>query len=138
MFTPGNTLTSIVSAAIVLFAFCVMKSSFFKQVNQHFLAVENMRVFTKKTVTVTLLTVILTLVSACAIAFYFVYRMSYVLDVNGYDLTETAQYDILHIQTQFLFGILSLIFLWHSFCLWRTGILHTSDMRRPLTPLLGC
>ena len=111
MFTPGNTLTSIVSAAIVLFAFCVMKSSFFKQVNQHFLAVENMRVFTKKTVTVTLLTVILTLVSACAIAFYFVYRMSYVLDVNGYDLTETAQYDILHLQTQFLFGIFSLIFL---------------------------
>ena len=37
--------------------------------------------------------------------------MSYVLDVNGYDLTETAQYDILHLQTQFLFGIFSLIFL---------------------------
>ena len=53
----------------------------------------------------------LSLAFALAVTFYFVHRMDYVLKVNGIALTDTGYTDMLHLQVQFLFGILSMMAL---------------------------
>ena len=53
----------------------------------------------------------MTLVLALAVTFYFVHRMDYVREVNGIALTDVAYGDMLHLQVQFLFGILSMMVL---------------------------
>ena len=54
---------------------------------------------------------VLTLISAVAVTFYFVHRIDYVLQVNGITLTDTGYADVLHLQVQFLFGIISMMVL---------------------------
>ena len=55
--------------------------------------------------------VIVTLASALAVTFYFMHRIDYVLEVNGIELTGDGYADVLHLQIQFLFGIISLMSL---------------------------
>ncbi len=57
------------------------------------------------------LVTVVTLLSSFAITFYFVHRMNYVLGRNGVYLTDTSYSDLLHLQVQFLFGILSMMLL---------------------------
>ena len=54
---------------------------------------------------------VLTLVFAVAVTFYFVHRIDYVLEGNGLELDEEAYADVLHLQVQFLLGIISLMVL---------------------------
>ena len=54
---------------------------------------------------------LVTLVSALAVTFYFVHRIDSVLDVNGISLSDTGYADVLHLQMQFLFGIVSMMVL---------------------------
>lgn len=58
-----------------------------------------------------ILVIIVTLLSALAVTFYFVGRMEEVLSQNGIYLTDTGYTDVLHLQLQFLFGIISLMVL---------------------------
>ena len=53
----------------------------------------------------------LTLAAAFAVTVYFVHRIDYVLSGRGIDLSETSYADIMHLQVQFLFGIMSLMML---------------------------
>ena len=55
--------------------------------------------------------IVLTLLSALAVTFYFMHRIAYVLQVNGIELTDAGYSDVLHLQIQFLFGIISLMVL---------------------------
>ena len=55
--------------------------------------------------------VLLTLCSSVAVAFYFVHRIDYVLERKGIELSAAGYADVLHLQIQFLFGILSLMAL---------------------------
>ena len=55
--------------------------------------------------------VAVTLMSALAVTFYFVHRIGYVLEVNDITLTDTGYADVLHLQVQFLLGIISLMVL---------------------------
>ena len=54
---------------------------------------------------------VLSLGFSMAVAFYFVYRMNYVLEDSGLQLSEVNHSDLLHLQIQFLIGILSLMAL---------------------------
>ena len=55
--------------------------------------------------------IVVTLVSALAVTFYFMHRIDYVLEVNGHRAYRHGYADVLHLQMQFLFGILSLMVL---------------------------
>lgn len=52
-----------------------------------------------------------TLAAALAVTFYFGHRIDYVLESQGITLGETGYVDILHLQIQFMFGIMSLMVL---------------------------
>ena len=54
---------------------------------------------------------VLTLAAAFAVTFYFGHRIDYVLENQGIALSETGYLDILHLQIQFMFGIISLMVL---------------------------
>lgn len=49
--------------------------------------------------------------AAVAVTFYFAHRLDHVLEVNDINLTETAYADTVHLQVQFMFGIISLTVL---------------------------
>lgn len=51
---------------------------------------------------------VLSLIASFAVTFYFVQRINYVLEEKGINLSNTEFMDVLHLQIQFLFGILSL------------------------------
>ena len=51
------------------------------------------------------------LVAAFAVTVYFVHRIDYVLSEKGIDLSETSYADIMHLQVQFMLGIMSLMVL---------------------------
>ena len=53
----------------------------------------------------------MTLCSAGAVAVYFVHRIDYVLDLEGIQLSDSTYSDLLHLQIQFLIGIISLMSL---------------------------
>lgn len=55
--------------------------------------------------------IILTLCFSMAVVIYFVHRMDYVLNQSGITLTEANYSDLVHLQVQFLIGILSLMTL---------------------------
>lgn len=74
-------------------------------------AVRNLQIRKTRSFFPVIVTAIFTLIAALSIAWYFVQRMSQVLKASGYALNEVANYDLLHLQVQFLLGILSLTFL---------------------------
>ena len=55
--------------------------------------------------------ILLALLSSVAVAIYFVNRMRMVLNQTGLSLTDTAYADLLHLQIQFLIGILAMMAL---------------------------
>ena len=57
------------------------------------------------------LMILVTLCSSGAVAVYFVHRIDYVLDLEGIQLTDNIYSDLLHLQIQFLIGIISLMSL---------------------------
>ena len=53
----------------------------------------------------------ISLAASFAITVYFVHRIDYVLAGKGIDLSETSYADIMHLQVQLMFGIMSLMLL---------------------------
>ena len=51
------------------------------------------------------------LILAGAIGYYFVNRMNYMFGVHGVEVTDSVRYDLLHLQIQFLLGIIALSIL---------------------------
>ena len=90
-------------------------------------AVQNLHLTAHRSFLPGFIIAILTLSCSCAIALYFLQRMVYVLKVDGYSLSQTANYNLFHLQIQFLLGILSLVFLVSLFLLFVQR--YTSYMR---------
>lgn len=109
--TANDILTSALTTILVLGAYAFRQSSFFKQFEYRMFRKHSSQ--TRKTHFFGPILWIagVTLVAAISIALYFVQRMSQVLSTSGYKLDDTANYDLMHLQVQFLLGILSLIFL---------------------------
>lgn len=55
--------------------------------------------------------VVLTLILSMFVGIYFVDRMNYALEKGGVVLSDANYYDLLHLQIQFLFGILSMMMI---------------------------
>ena len=53
----------------------------------------------------------ITLAAALAVTVYFVHRIDYVLSGNGITLSDTSYANIMHLQVQFMLGIMSLMLL---------------------------
>jgi diguanylate cyclase (GGDEF)-like protein len=65
----------------------------------------------KSRVPIIIIAISAVIVAAVAVTFYFAHRLEHVLEVNDIDLTDTAYADTVHLQVQFMFGIISLTML---------------------------
>ena len=81
--------------------------------------------------------ILVTLCSAVAVAIYFVHRMDTVLEEYGITLSDYVYSDLLHLQIQFLIGILSLTALVILFLLLNRWYTTYMDREAKLDPLTG-
>ena len=110
---PSDIAADLITAAIVL-AFCVVARSQPWQQFQHRL--ELSRTLTggerrSRFSLILLLSSVFTIVSATAVTFYFTNRIDFVLEGLGVQLSDAGYNDVLHLQIQFLLGIVSLLIL---------------------------
>ena len=109
--TPSDVVTKLVTMAIVLVVWRLDRS---QRWNQFLFQVEAARKFSageRYHRLSMVLVLIVTTCSAVAVAIYFVQRMNKVLSQEGIQLSETHYEDLLHLQIQFLIGILSMMAL---------------------------
>lgn len=109
--TPNDVVTKLVTMAIVLVVWRLDRS---RRWNQFLFQVEAARKFSageRYHRLSMVLVLIVTTCSAVAVAIYFVQRMNKVLSQEGIQLSETHYEDLLHLQIQFLIGILSMMAL---------------------------
>ncbi len=108
----NNFITMLITSFLVLLCWKIYNSPFFERCQQYE-AVTNSMNLTKQWNYFAILTavMILMLLFSGAVALYFVNRMNFMLMANGHTLPETTYYDLLHLQIQFLLGILSIAFL---------------------------
>ena len=110
---PADIAADLITAAIVL-VFCVVARSQPWQQFQHRL--ELSRTLTggerrSRFSLILLLSSVFTIVSATAVTFYFTNRIDFVLEGLGVQLSDAGYNDVLHLQIQFLLGIVSLLIL---------------------------
>lgn len=111
VFSPSGFATSLITTIIVLAIYMLWNSPFFLRFQERIQAVQNLHLITRRSFLSGFCIAVVTLGSSCAIALYFLQRMAYVLKVDGHSLSQTTNYNLFHLQIQFLLGILSLVFL---------------------------
>ena len=110
-FRPLNLLSNLITAGLVLLFWAIVNSrtwQHFRRRVEFFQMAEIGERYHRLSLAAT---VVLTLIAAVAVTFYFVHRIDYVLRVNGIELDDTGYQDVLHLQVQFLLGIISMMVL---------------------------
>ena len=110
-FAPTNLLSNAVIAAAVVLLWRLSRSRAWQQFQQRLSFTQSIQSGTRYHRLSLAVMAALTLAAALAVTVYFVHRIDYVLESRGIDLTDTGYMDILHLQIQFLFGIISLMML---------------------------
>ncbi len=103
-YVPFLVFADIVVGALYLFS----RSAYVKNLFEHVRFVDHVNSFTahyKRWLAVMLMAV---LVCSFSVAFYFTNRIRAVLAEYGLDLKEEASYDLMHLQIQFLFGMIAI------------------------------
>ena len=83
------------------------------------------------------ITILITLCSSVAVALYFVHRIDYVLEQLGISLSDVGYGDILHLQIQFLIGIVSLMVLVIVFLIFNRRYATYMNHEAKMDPLTG-
>lgn len=110
-FSLNNIVSNLITAGIVMLFWQIEKSRSWREFRlrvekaQHFQLEEHYHHLSLAVI------ILLMLCSAVAVAIYFVHRMNSVLSQNGIILTDANYSDLLHLQIQFLIGILSMVVL---------------------------
>ena len=109
--TPASILSGLIIALIIELFWMISRSQVWKRTERHLFMHQYPRENEQGHSLSLILAILLTLVSALAVTFYFVHRTGVVLNYNGINLSESGYTDILHLQIQFLLGIISLMVL---------------------------
>ena len=109
--SPMNLLSSLATAVMVLVVWLVANSRRWRQFSHRLELYQSIQTGDGYHRLSLAAVVALTVLSALAVTFYFVQRIQRVLSTSGIQLTAGAYGDVLHLQVQFLFGIVSLMVL---------------------------
>ena len=110
-FAPMNLISGLGAAGAVLAFWLIYRSRIWKRFRRYLAMYRAVQVGDQYNSVSLTAVLVLTLISALAVTFYFVNRMSYVLEVDGINISDSGYADIFHLQLQFLFGIISLMVL---------------------------
>ena len=109
--TPMNLLSNLATALMVLAVWLAANSRRWRRFSRRLELYQSIQAGDRYHRLSLAAVLVLTVLSALAVAFYFAQRIQYVLSVNGIQLTAEDYGDVLHLQVQFLFGIISLMVL---------------------------
>lgn len=109
--TVKGLLSDLLAAVVVLLVWRLLRSRAWTQFVRRVDTVRAFRVGERYSALSLLCIIPVSLFSSVAVAIYFVNRMDLVLDQQGIFLSETERADLLHLQMQFLFGILAMMAL---------------------------
>ena len=119
-FTPLSTLkgvntvdilVDIATAVLVLTCIRFTHSKPWQQFQHRFETSQTLKSNEKSRLPIMTIAISVIILAAVAVTYYFAHRLNYVLEVNDINLTDTAYADTLHLQVQFMFGIISLTML---------------------------
>lgn len=111
LFAPSDILINIVTAGVIIFIFKIVVSKPFLQFKRCLELSESLRSGERRYSLSLFAVVVVTLISAMAVTFYFVNRLIEVLNTNDIFLTGTGYADVLHLQIQFMLGVVSVCIL---------------------------
>lgn len=111
LFQVSDILINCGSAAVVLLFWRIARSQVWVQFQKRLAAARSLQAKERYHRLPLAVVTVLTLAAAFAVTFYFGHRIDYVLENQGIALSETGYLDILHLQIQFMFGIISLMVL---------------------------
>lgn len=108
----GNLLVMSGTAAIVLLIRRALRSSPYKRFEQRMSMLKNLQPAEQQSPNrLLLISILVEFLLTCAVTVYFVGRTRYMLEQNGIDVSTAILSDLFLLQTQFLVGILALMFL---------------------------
>ena len=81
--------------------------------------------------------VLLTLGFSVVVAFYYLHRIDYVLNQHGASITDAAYSDLIHLQIQFLIGILAMVVLIAVFVIFNRRYAAYMAFEAKMDPLTG-
>ena len=129
--------TDLASAAVVLIVWFFLNSErcgkFFARVS----AINENRVGERYNWVSLAIVIIVTILSSVAVAIYFVNRMDSSLDRHGVVLTEVERGDLLHLQIQFLIGVMAMMVLVIIFLIFNRRYTTSMDREAMLDTLTG-
>ena len=108
---PSGLATGLVTMGACLLCWRVQSSEAWQKYQRRMEMVRSMHLTENYHHRSLVLMILVTLCSSGAVAVYFVHRIDYVLDLEGIQLTDNIYSDLLHLQIQFLIGIISLMSL---------------------------
>lgn len=110
-FSPATIAANLIITGIVLIFWNFAHSQIMKRFQRRLALSRSMQMEERYHRMSLILVMLVTLTAAFGVTFYFVHRIDYVLTVNGIVLSDTSYADVLHLQIQFLFGIISMMVL---------------------------
>ena len=134
---PNALLTGAVSAAIVLAALYLMHLPGWNLFLARIQHVRQLQLGEHYHILSLVAVILITLVSAFAVTIYFIHRMDYVLAQKGILLPDSGYADLVHLQIQFLFGILALMALVIIFLIFNRRYATYSDWESRTDSLTG-
>lgn len=135
--TPGNIVEALVTAGLVLLVWRGAQSRVWTQFLSRVEAARSFRLGDRYHVLSLVAIILLALLSSVAVAIYFVNRMESALALQGISLTDTEYADLLHLQVQFLIGILAMMTLLVIFLLFNRLYSTYMDREARTDPLTG-
>ncbi len=107
-FKTESIILLIVQDAVVLVCYMLQRSERFRQFGRRISLSDQHRVMAGGNRKLIAVVAVLSLAASFCIAGYFIDRIESVMSWHGIEMNETTSYDIVHLQIQFLMGVISL------------------------------
>ena len=106
-----DIITNLITAAIVLVFWRVKRSKLWIQFQFRLETAQKLQTGERYHHLSMAVMVLLTFCASVVVAFYYLHRINYVLNQHGVAITDAGYSDLLHLQIQFLIGILAMVVL---------------------------
>lgn len=107
-FNKEFVLFMIIQDSVVLFCYFLQKSSYIKKFSDHVKLADQLGIGIVHSWKMMIILIIVVFWASFSVAWYFIQRIGTVMSWHGVHISEGITYDIVHLQFQFLFGIIAL------------------------------
>ena len=124
----GNITENLIAAAFVLIFWRVTRSKLWKQFQFQLETARKLQAGERYHHLSMVVMVFLTFCSSVSVALYYLHRINYVLNQHGASITDDGYSDLIHLQIQFLIGVLATIVLVAVFVIFKPPICHIYEL----------